>query len=141
MKKKCFKCGESLSLEMFYKHPMMADGYLNKCKECAKKDITLNRSINIDYYREYDRKRGARQTPSYQVEYRKKYPQKYMAASIVNYAIKSKKLFKQPCEICGTKKSIHAHHDDYSMPLNIRWLCAAHHKQWHSKNGEGRNTK
>jgi transposase-like protein len=60
---------------------------------------------------------------------------------MVNNAIRSKKLFSQPCEMCGKEDNIHAHHDDYDKPLNVRWLCPICHKDWHIKNGEGKNAK
>lgn len=40
--KKCFKCGQVLSLDNFYKHNQMRDGYLNKCKSCTKNDVKEN---------------------------------------------------------------------------------------------------
>lgn len=33
---------------------------------------------------------------------------------------------REPCEVCG-KLKVQAHHDDYSNPLDIRWLCREHH--------------
>lgn len=138
--KKCFKCGEVKDLTSFYRHPGMADGRVNKCKDCNKLDVRKNRKSKIEYYRKYDIERGNRQGYEYTMEFRQKYPNKYKAHSIVNNAIRGKRLFSMPCEICGAEKT-HAHHDDYSKPLNVRWLCPAHHRQWHDENGEGKNAR
>lgn len=40
-------------------------------------------------------------------------------------------LVKQPCERCGATDLIHAHHDDYSKPAVVIWLCPLHHKERH----------
>jgi len=138
--KACFKCGIKKPLSEFYKHKMMADGHLNKCKTCAKKDVHNHRHFSDARERilAYDRSRGNRQDIKYLQEYRRKYPNKYKSHRIVNNAIRDKKLFRMPCEICG-KENSHAHHDDYAKPLNIRWLCSEHHHEWHIANGEGLN--
>ena len=39
---------------------------------------------------------------------------------------------RQPCEVCSAGKA-HAHHDDYSKPLEVRWLCPKHHREHHAK--------
>lgn len=63
---------------------------------------------------------------------------KRKAHGFVSYAVRIGKLTSMRCEVCGCEKTI-AHHDDYNEPLKVRWLCSKHHREWHSKNGEGRN--
>lgn len=46
------------------------------------------------------------------------------------YAIKSGKLTRRPCEKCGTAKS-EAHHEDYSKPFDVQWLCRQCHAALH----------
>lgn len=136
--KTCKKCNTDKPLEDFYKMHKSRDGRMNECRECAKARSRRNRLASIDYYRAYDRARGNRQSEAYLSEYREKYPRKYKAHNKVNNAIRDKKLFREPCESCGAENSV-AHHDDYSKPLDVRWLCQACHKQWHAKYGEGKN--
>jgi uncharacterized protein (DUF1778 family) len=56
--------------------------------------------------------------------------QKNFARSVVSSAKQRGKLSPSPCEVCGEPKT-EAHHDDYTLPLNVRWLCRKHHKEVH----------
>ncbi len=57
--------------------------------------------------------------------------EKTRARAAVKYALKSGKLIRMGCEVCGGKA--HAHHEDYSKPLEVRWLCAMHHGREHRR--------
>lgn len=52
--------------------------------------------------------------------------------------IKSGKLVKGACEVCGSTKNVEAHHDDYDKPLEVRWLCRKHHNEHHHGSDEQR---
>lgn len=102
----------------------------------------IYRAVNspiLDAFREYDR--------NYQRLKRQKYPEakaeenrlwrlknkeKIKAHSTLTYALKKGKIIREPCEVCNEEKS-HAHHTNYSEPLNVKWLCSIHHKLEHVK--------
>jgi len=135
--KECFKCNETKPLSEFYKHPQMSDGRLGKCKECTKRDVKKHRKEN-DSVREYDRRRY-HEDPKRRAYSRanakrwgEKNPVKKAAQIAVNNAVRDGRLVKSPCEQCGAKK-VHGHHDDYSRPLDVRWLCPLCHHRHHAK--------
>lgn len=150
--KTCFKCNQTKPLTKFYRHPRMADGHLNKCKDCTKSDTRATRLARLDYYLEYDRNRGSlpsrvKARAAYAKTERGKYvkrrgmatysasnPLRRVAHTAVGNAIRDGKLLRSPCEICGSHDHVHAHHDDYTKPLNVRWLCRACHVEWHRHN-------
>ena len=124
----------------------MGDGHLNKCKDCAKKDVTKHREENLEKIREYDRNRPnkaqrIRKMVEYTRDYRTEFPNKYKAHRLVQKSLKDGYLTKESCNVCGTLERIVAHHNDYLKPLDVTWLCEVHHKQWHLDNGEGLNGK
>lgn len=146
--KTCFKCHETKPLTEFYRHPAMGDGHLGKCKACTKADVILNRLSKLSYYRQYDRQRASaphrviarqeyQQTPAYNIAARKAKaawdkanPHKKKAATTVNNRKKRGKIDALPCWTCGDPKA-EAHHPDYSMPLDVVWLCRKHHTELH----------
>jgi hypothetical protein len=133
--KKCFKCLKNKNKSEFYKHSRMADGYLNKCIECTKLDVKKRRCKKIDEIRAYDRARSKTEKRVKHItdntrKYRANNPEKYRAHGIVARAIRSGKMERRNCEVCDSQKS-HAHHDDYSKPLDVIWLCALHHSELH----------
>jgi len=158
--KTCFKCGREKPRCDFYPHPQMGDGLLGKCKECTKRDTRRRYYAKYEDVREYDKQRAMRPE---RVEARKAYlttedgkrarriaqqrwvklfPERRYAAGVVARAIRSGKLVRQPCECCGAPQA-QAHHDDYSKPLCVRWLCPKHHREVHNtiRSGRIRTTK
>lgn len=102
-----------------------------RCNNCAvktTKEWTLKnrekKRVNNNKYL------AAHPRPGQTAAYKQKNPEKRAAHIAVGIAVRSGKLQKRPCIICGNKKA-HGHHDDYSKPLDVIWLCSIHHKERH----------
>ena len=63
----------------------------------------------------------------------KKYPEKLAAWTALSNAVAAGKVVRGLCEVCGSEK-VDGHHDDYSKPLEVRWLCKKHHAEHHKLN-------
>jgi ribosomal protein S27AE len=128
MDKTCRKCGETKTVIDFYK------GYAS-CKACVVAMVRNRRRTN-PAVQEYDRQRA--KTPKRKAhaarvsrKWREDHPRGYKAQSAVSNAIRDGKLTKKPCLFCGNPK-VHAHHRDYSKPLDVTWLCAKCHHRLHA---------
>jgi len=149
--KTCFKCKRELELSEFYRHPKMADGRLGKCKECTRRDVNENRKEKRDYYLEYDRTRyyaehekrkkachsWSKKHPDIanraKAAHRRNHPEKYAATNAVYNALRNGRLIKSPCSGCGSVERVHGHHEDYTKPLDVVWLCPSCHGLRHAE--------
>jgi hypothetical protein len=148
--KRCFKCLCEKPFEAFYKHSRMGDGRLNKCIECTKRDVTNYRNENIEKVRAHDKLRASMphrvsarreysKTEAYATSHKKAtrkwvamHPNQRAANIAVNNALKRGDITKQPCFVCGDSR-VEGHHPDYDKPLDVVWLCHAHHEEVHHK--------
>ena len=130
MNKVCVKCGKEKSITDFYVHQGMLSGRLNYCKECVKERVRNHshtehsRRINKEWLKT---EKGKAKLKRHTQRYRRLNPEKYKAHMVVNNALRCGKLIKQLCEVCGSKE-VENHHNDYSKPLEVRWLCRKHHR-------------
>ena len=103
----------------------------NRCRPCAAK---------VDAVRTHKYRRGNPIARTWDKAYksRPEIVEKNRARALVRHAVYYGRLAKGNCEVCGAVPT-HGHHDDYSKPLAVRWLCPVHHKQEHDRRaGEGR---
>lgn len=82
------------------------------CKACHAEHMRNNRPKHCELPEEARKKANAR--------------------SYLHVYVKRGKVDKKPCEVCGCERS-EAHHEDYSKPLQVHWLCRDHHLQLHKE--------
>ena len=133
--KTCTECGVEKPLEEFHRNRRAKNGHINQCKACVRpKNAAWNRK---------NKKRHAETTRAYRERHpermramrraaNKKSREKTRARRLVNRAIAAGTLIRpETCDGCDGPGPIEAHHDDYSKPLEVRWLCrTCHGKTW-----------
>lgn len=132
----------------------------SSCKECVRERARAYRAANLDRVMEYDRNRPnhAQRVEKNKERYKRvtanpetraayfknaklwqmRNLPKRKAHMLVGNALRDGRLIRQPCERCGASENIHAHHEDYSKPLDVNWLCMPCHAQRHREINEER---
>lgn len=148
--KKCTECSKTYesSREFFYSDRNAKSGLRGECKSCfIKKSVEYKKTENgrASKRREYAKNKDAYSERNKawvdanrtlindkHREFRENNKKIIHARDSIPYALKSGKLIRQPCFVCGCEK-VDAHHADYDRPLDVTWLCRRHHRQLHSE--------
>lgn len=136
--KLCRKCKTEQPLSNFYRNASRSGGYEHWCKACKNEYWSRYYRERRERYAEYRRNAGEnpgvfRRRASNAKADRERYPEKYRARNKVHNALRAGRLVKQPCRFCGETK-VQAHHEDYSKPLDVIWVCfKCHIEQFHDK--------
>ena len=120
--KSCASCGSKENLHVHTRYSKDKHSYM--CSECNARRLREWRKTES----------GKKKTLGAIYRFRKKYPEKHKAQWTVRNNVLSGNLVKpKECSRCNLKKEIYAHHEDYSKPLDIVWLCRDCHLQEHKK--------
>lgn len=88
------------------------------------------KTVQASYHKTVD---GRKSLKNARAKYVAGNPEKFFAKKQMRLAIKTGKIKKGSCEVCGSSTGVHGHHEDYSKPLMVKWLCHACHRTRHKE--------
>ena len=130
--KLCRKCGIEKATGQFFRHKKNKDGLQAYCKKCTGERAKKYRRSSAEAMKKFRASaKGKEWIRAYKKRFRLIHADKQKAHQRVTWARHTGKLIPQPCEVCGATDRLEAHHDDYSKPMVVRWLCRPHHVAHH----------
>ena len=124
--KLCPECNLILPLTSFYNDKSKKLGVGSYCKHCYRiRDKERHPNRHKDYYKN-NQERIDKKAKLYHEAHEKMTKAQWKLKS----AVQSGKIIKpNKCEECGIEGQVlDGHHDDYSKPLEVIWLCRTCHK-------------
>lgn len=131
--KKCTNCGETKEFSEFYTDRRTKNGLYARCKRCHYvKSNCVRRPPRTQEEQELlnEYRRVLRNMDISEYQKRPEQQPRVAARRLTHEAIKTGKIKRGNCSVCG-EPNAHAHHEDYSKPLEVMWFCRLHHKHWH----------
>jgi len=138
---RCGSCAAFLPRGDYYANKRTLLGIKSQCKKChcattiASRDKDLAREANRQHMaraRQADPQRF--RTRDAAASAQRPVTQKVLARAELNAAVRSGAIKKPAmCSQCPETRRLHGHHDDYSKPLQVRWLCPRCHGKEHRK--------
>ena len=137
--KRCSKCRGKKQLTAFYKQTTSKDGLQYWCKDCDRLYRQSDKGKEVEKKFRQSKKGRVVQRRSSKVQ-QLLHPERRKARRAVSHAIRDGKLKRSlTCESCKEKKFVHGHHEDYSKPLDITWLCRGCHQKSHKNERNRQN--
>lgn len=134
--KHCNPCNTTKPRDQFHRRAASADGLAARCKACQKiydkaRASEPERVAARKAYQATDHGKARMRVGT--AAWRKRNRIKSNAHTAVARALRKGTLVRKPCEEpgCGRTDYVEAHHDDYTKPLEVKWLCDPHHKKRH----------
>lgn len=121
----CNKCRLVLPREEFPKDKRCPTGLSYRCKDCKAANMRKNYNSERACASIKRHMTPAKRRAVYEQRL-KTQPEKVAARVIFGNAIKTGKLRRGNCRLCGDANT-EGHHPDYSKPLEVEWLCKVHH--------------
>lgn len=138
---KCGRCKVFRPESEFYQDGKTAAGIASQCKACHSEGNlrTRNRDNARERNAEHMRRARAADPEKFQArervaasKKRQNHPDRVAARQALNNAVKRGDVVRpSACESCAAPGRVTGHHDDYSKPLQVRWLCHSCHGREH----------
>ena len=137
--KHCNKCNTTKSTKLFHNTKLTKDKKSAYCKDCTKAYDVLYRAKNRDKKKRQDKaysltEKGKSSHNASTKKWNYNNALKSKAHTLLNNSVRDGKIVKpNKCKECNNETNIQAHHEDYSKPLDVVWLCVSCHKIRHLK--------
>ena len=138
-KRQCKSCEAARQAQWACKHPDLVKENKRRFRESHRDEILAYRQANAAHLRELKTlwvENHRDQVNALQKRWREEHPDRQAAYNLVKKALREGVLVRQPCSLCGDMDS-HAHHDDYSKPLDVVWFCRSCHTEYHAQERKG----
>jgi len=123
--RECCICRETKELDEFHRDKTKPGGRDYRCRLCDNKRGRLNR--NKEYEKKW-KENNRDKVKLYSKRWQEKNKKKVKVYEKFNQLIRSGKIKKGPCVVCGVNEiRVEAHHEDYTKPFEVVWLCTKHH--------------
>ncbi len=126
--KQCSKCHQVKVFDDFYNNAKNKNGKHSACKDCYYKyySKTESHKASIRLWNKTHKDSVYKAADAWKA----RNPEKDAAEKILRRQVALGNILKKTCYKCSATRT-HAHHEDYTKPLDVIWCCAFHHKEIH----------